>query len=426
MILFVFTPVLVQAEVVINEIMYDLSGSDDGREWVELYNNGDSNVDLTNWKFTEGGTNHGLTAVAGASIEAGGYAVIVDDPAKFSADWSNVSVLVFDSSFDLNNTGEELVIKNGEGEIVNSVAYDGAIGAAGNGHSLQLSGGDWIAAGPTPGAENRDTAEVPEDPGDDNDDLDDNSDDVVDESSGSSSSSRSGNSSNSVAVSSNPSLKIEVAKPVLTKIETPFYVKALGVEAIKNVEWSFGDGSSARYQSSSHTYLLPGTYTVLVTARAKGLKEDLSARLNLTVVEPKIVIESVSAEAITLVNKSSSEVNLKDWRLVLGNQEFLFPVTIMSASGKLSLAHAVTGFSYYRGLAGALYLPAGVEVARFADTIAVAVPVPVVMEAPLIEVEPEVEPTVSTSSPQATTSVFVVEKPAGWWGNTISWFKNIW
>ncbi|MEK7071654.1 MAG: lamin tail domain-containing protein, partial [Patescibacteria group bacterium] len=52
--------------LVINEIMYDLkNGSDDGREWIEVYNNSDASVDLSTFKFFEADTNHKIVSVAG-------------------------------------------------------------------------------------------------------------------------------------------------------------------------------------------------------------------------------------------------------------------------------------------------------------------------------------------------------------------------
>ncbi|KQC02930.1 MAG: hypothetical protein APR54_09845 [Candidatus Cloacimonas sp. SDB] len=44
------------ASVVINEVLYDPSGSDSGYEWIELYNNGDETVDLNGWKILKAGT----------------------------------------------------------------------------------------------------------------------------------------------------------------------------------------------------------------------------------------------------------------------------------------------------------------------------------------------------------------------------------
>ena len=76
------------AQVVISEIMYDLSsGSDTGREWVEVFNAGASSVHFTDWKFFEANTNHALSAVQGGeSVASGAYAIIVDDATKFLAE----------------------------------------------------------------------------------------------------------------------------------------------------------------------------------------------------------------------------------------------------------------------------------------------------------------------------------------------------
>ncbi|ODS37678.1 MAG: hypothetical protein A7315_03895 [Candidatus Altiarchaeales archaeon WOR_SM1_79] len=60
--------------IVINEIMYNPEGSDDGEEWVEIYNYGDTAIDLTGWYLTD---NDGAKFYLGGagSIPAGGYLV---------------------------------------------------------------------------------------------------------------------------------------------------------------------------------------------------------------------------------------------------------------------------------------------------------------------------------------------------------------
>lgn len=42
--------------IVINELFYDAVGSDDGKEWIELYNNGLEDVNLQGWTLQAGGT----------------------------------------------------------------------------------------------------------------------------------------------------------------------------------------------------------------------------------------------------------------------------------------------------------------------------------------------------------------------------------
>jgi hypothetical protein len=140
----------------INEIMYDLkSGSDDGREWIEIYNNSDEIVDFSAYKFIEADTNHKLSFVQGsAKIEPHGFVLIVSDFAKFKTDWPSVSSSIFDSTFSLNNSGESLAIKNNE-QVVDSYFYKSSTGGAGNGKSLQKITGVWTSSTLTPGSENK-------------------------------------------------------------------------------------------------------------------------------------------------------------------------------------------------------------------------------------------------------------------------------
>ena len=148
--------------VIINEIMYNLKGSDNGREWIELYNNGTSDVDLINWRFTESDTSHGLKSVQGGSIVyPGEYAIIASNAEKFLADNPKYSGILFSSSFSLSNKGETVSIKNGSLEI-DSVNYIPDWGANGDGNSLQrisLMGNsnqsdNWKPSPPTPGQQN--------------------------------------------------------------------------------------------------------------------------------------------------------------------------------------------------------------------------------------------------------------------------------
>ncbi len=152
-----FSPqAFVFANMEINEVMYDLkSGSDDGREWVELHNNSDKVVDLTTFKFFEGDTNHKMVLKQGdAKVPTGGYALVVSDYTKFKIDYPNLDGAVFDSTFSLSNTGETIAIKDGD-SLVDQYSYTSGSGGGGNGNSLQKVNGAWTGAVPTPNAENK-------------------------------------------------------------------------------------------------------------------------------------------------------------------------------------------------------------------------------------------------------------------------------
>jgi len=145
-----------EASVFINEIMYDAEGSDDGMEWIEVYNDSDTGIDLTTYKLFEGDTNHKIISyVGGANLDAKSYAVISSNPEKFKNTTTNFIGLVFKSSFTLNNTGEQLVIKDKDLKNINEYTYNSSFGGAGDGNSLQKIESDWKSSKPTPGQENK-------------------------------------------------------------------------------------------------------------------------------------------------------------------------------------------------------------------------------------------------------------------------------
>lgn len=144
------------ANLEISEIMYDLkTGSDTGREWIEVFNNSDKSIDISDFRFFEGDINHKLKLVQGdGKVDVHSYAIIVSDPVKFKIDWPSFGGAIFDSTFSLSNSGESLAIKDGE-SILDQYAYSGTLGGAGDGKSLQKIAGVWKAGTPTLGAENK-------------------------------------------------------------------------------------------------------------------------------------------------------------------------------------------------------------------------------------------------------------------------------
>jgi hypothetical protein len=147
-----------------SEIMYDLPGSDEGKEWIEVFNNSSEEVDLAKYKLFEAGTNHKIVFKEGsASVPAFGYAILVSNYEKFKADWPWGQLNIFDSSFSLSNVGETISLKDGE-RAVFQYSYSSNLGGKGDGASLQKIGGAWISALPTPGRENKITLEKPKMP----------------------------------------------------------------------------------------------------------------------------------------------------------------------------------------------------------------------------------------------------------------------
>lgn len=122
-ILMLALPSAAQAEIVFGEVGYDVPGADEGREWVAIQNTGPGPLDLTGWKFFEGGVNHKLTPIFDSVLPAGGGAVIVASADGYRADHPEYTGPMFKSSFSLSNNGETLSLKNASGTVMTTLTY---------------------------------------------------------------------------------------------------------------------------------------------------------------------------------------------------------------------------------------------------------------------------------------------------------------
>jgi len=127
--------------MVFTEIMYDPDGTDEGREWVELFNDQTDTKQAETYIFFENNQDHSLVLEQGNSILLPGqYAIIADDAATFIAEY-NYQGIVLDSSWaSLSNAGEFIALKDGAGFITFSVNYTAI---AGSGKSLVFANGTW-------------------------------------------------------------------------------------------------------------------------------------------------------------------------------------------------------------------------------------------------------------------------------------------
>ncbi|HEY4498510.1 MAG TPA: lamin tail domain-containing protein [Candidatus Paceibacterota bacterium] len=342
----VTAPLGAAASVVISEIMYDLEvGADTGREWVEVQNTGSADVDFTVWKFFENGVNHELKVAQGSgTIPGGGFALIVDDAAKFLADHAGFSGLLFDSSFSLSNTGESLSLKNAD-VVIDTVSYSNTQGANGDGNSLQRSGNSWISASPTPGAVNATTASLPSAPA--------NTDTSANATSANTTTGVDSSSSHTTTSVEEPKItaSFEASKDALVGVDVTFvgYARGLKGEPLSSARylWAFGDGAMKEGQSVLHTYAIPGEYVVVLEVSSD--KYSASARTVIAVSPSRVTIQSFQSGSdgfIELRNGANTEVDLSFWQLSVGSRIFYIPKNTRVLGGKsVIFPNIVTGLS---------------------------------------------------------------------------------
>ena len=136
--LLTFIAGLTQAQVVINEIMYNSpDAGQDSTEYIELFNNSGATIDITGWSFTEGVTH---TFSSGTIIGANGFLLIAGD-AQAMMDAYGVVAIQWESG-GLNNGGETIMLTDLGGNEIDMVTYDDGLPwpgePDGNGPSLEL------------------------------------------------------------------------------------------------------------------------------------------------------------------------------------------------------------------------------------------------------------------------------------------------
>ena len=132
-------------DIVISEVMFNPVSAEDDWEWIEIYNTGASDVDLTGWVVDDiNSTAHASANIAAGTVPAGGSAILFNSEdvavADFEAAWGTGMNLVEVTSWGamaLNNGGDTIGLwtdfasytgdQATHASAVLSVAYDGTI-----------------------------------------------------------------------------------------------------------------------------------------------------------------------------------------------------------------------------------------------------------------------------------------------------------
>ena len=379
---------IVFASMEITEIMYDLSGTDTDREWIEIYNPDSLDVDVSKLKLFEASTNHGINISSGPNLLSPlSYAVIADLPSKFMIDNPSYSGVLFDSTFSLSNTGEPLELRDASGTVLYSATYDSSVGASGDGNSLQKINNIWKASIPTPGLEN-----IFVDTGTSTATTTNNNSGGTSTTTSTTTSSNTSNQNTQTARTVIRTIYVSVhsdgadlsdfddtqgfvtsaGRQRVVYVGTPIQFK-VNYRVPKNMEsntrrfsWSFGDGFSSTGEEVVHTYKYPGEYNVILNGES-GQEHSVS-RTIVKVLIPNVSFGISRAGDIEISNNGNTEINLGLWRLKNNSNEFIFAIdTIVGPGRNIILSSSDTKI----GTSNKIYLlnPSGGEVYSVNNTI---------------------------------------------------------
>jgi len=134
-------------QVVINEINYNSDEvSFDTDDWIELYNNNGSSVDISGWVFKDSDDGHIFTIPEGTILDSSGYLVLCIDTTKFKALFPDVTNFIGEVGFGLSGSGELVRLYDSSMILIDSLTYGDndpwPTEADGNGASLSLKNPD--------------------------------------------------------------------------------------------------------------------------------------------------------------------------------------------------------------------------------------------------------------------------------------------
>ena len=321
--------------LVINEILSNPIGDDSGREWVEIYNNTDSDVDVSTLTVSiKSGSFIPVTPVSGGVIlSARGYGVIgstVSGATRFTQDFPAYSGPLFRSAMSLVNTGVTSIELKLQGSIVDTLA---SYTAAKEGSSYSLFQGSYAVGSPTPGEENKVTLTEEDTP-------------TTTPPTGTQSTLPQASPPSADITLYLPKEKIVVAgAPALFSV-TSMTRTGKVIDGIAYT-WGFGDGGQATGSSTLYRYLYPGRYVAQVEG-TNGLIAG-TGRMIVRVVSPDILISSIGSgkygNYIDVTNPSAYDLDISSWKITIDGAPFSFPKNTLLANGVTRFTGVAMGFA---------------------------------------------------------------------------------
>ena len=343
-------PFVASAQVVISEIMYDVSGevgADDTREWVEIFNAGSTAQDITGWKFKDG-TNHTLNVppqnggIGSLTIPSGGYAILADDATTFRALYPSVGTVI-DTLMDLNNTAETVSLINSDGGTADTISYVKENGAAGDGNSLHresVSGTSFTAGSPTPGAGSLSPSSG----------APDTSATTTDSTSSPQATTNTPAPTSSYVAPPEPQIFADAGdnRTVIVAADTEFLGRAYNrkketISSRIRFLWNFGDGRTAEGESVLHHFEYPGRYAVVLNIAEN--RDAASDRIIVTAEPAKLALTAFSDGSIMIGNSAGHDLDLSRWIVRSFGRSFVLPQgSIILAGESLRMGEKILGF----------------------------------------------------------------------------------
>lgn len=295
--------------MVINEIMWAGSTVSASDEWIELYNPGDSEIDVSGWLLEKAGgrSSPGLTLPGGALVPAGGYYLIANFAADHASNTFGVEVDYVTASLALLNDGNgDLVLKDEAGAVIDQAGggpwlaganFSGVKKSMERGEEAMdgLLAASWHSSTETQDQKNYGTPRAQ---------------------------------NSRPAVNASPEAVVAGATSALVgqAITLSGEDSSDADDDILTYAWSWGDGTTASGVSASHAFAAAGKFMVVLTVSDGQTEAEAQHVVSVTapVYSNAVIINEflpnpagpdTGNEFIELKNTGSEDVDLSDWQL---------------------------------------------------------------------------------------------------------------
>ncbi len=109
--------------IIINEINYHSTANFDPGDWIELYNQSHSIINLADWTFKDSDDGHAFHLPANSVIESTGFLVLCQNRHQFATCFPKVANAIGDFQFGLDGNGEMLRLYDSQGRMIDSLHY---------------------------------------------------------------------------------------------------------------------------------------------------------------------------------------------------------------------------------------------------------------------------------------------------------------
>jgi len=354
-----FIPKIVFGTVVINEVLYNATGVDTGKEYIRLYNNGDLPIDLTNWSIDPSSANYFIfpsfvlnaKSFVNIHIGASGTNTTIDLYDNGSNNMSNTAGPIALFNHATTHKAETFIdyIEYGTGGQTNeSEAVKAGVWTAGTfinntqeGKAIKLqtdgidnnSPSDWMETNPSIAQEPASESEEP---------------------------AASAPSNGAPASQANNPPVAEAGDNIIAFVNQEIEFSGTRSSDPDNDElayaWNMGDGKLIEKPEFSYKYMYPGTYlvTLMVYDGQYYVLDTITVKIQAGQITINEFLPSPDGtdeenEWIEIYNDSGEIVNISDWQLddaTSGSAAFMFPEnTLIAPKSYLVFSRQITGIA---------------------------------------------------------------------------------